>query len=75
MCVYIIGFSFDQLQSNFPIAWIDVEPSSNKAIVRFKEANAASLALGKLTKEFEDGKMIYNGSEIISRLIEGCFLF
>ncbi|KAL5107609.1 Histone-lysine N-methyltransferase E z [Taenia crassiceps] len=61
----------EMLNSSIPLAWIDVDPSGNKAIVRFKESNSAASALEKLTKAFEGGKIVYNESQITARLIEG----
>lgn len=63
------------MNSTVPLAWIDVDPSGNKAIVRFKEPNSAGSALEKLTKAFEGGKIVYNESQITARLIEGDLLF
>ncbi len=60
-----------QLESSPPIAWIDVEPAANKAVVRFKEANSAAGALEKLTKAFDDGKIMYRDSQLTGRLIDG----
>ncbi|VDK38100.1 unnamed protein product [Taenia asiatica] len=61
----------EMLNSSIPLAWIDVDPLGNKAIVRFKEPNSAAPALEKLTKAFEGGKIVYNESQITARLIEG----
>ncbi|VDD83546.1 unnamed protein product [Mesocestoides corti] len=65
----------EKLESSVPIAWIDVEPSANKAIIRFKEPNSASAALEKLTKAFKDGKIMYSGSHITGRVIKGSLPF
>ncbi|KAL5960822.1 Histone-lysine N-methyltransferase E z [Taenia solium] len=65
------GKTDTSLNSSIPLAWIDVDPLGNKAIVRFKEPNSAAPALEKLTKAFEGGKIVYNESQITARLIEG----
>ncbi|MTV28755.1 hypothetical protein FTX61_25755, partial [Nitriliruptoraceae bacterium ZYF776] len=57
----------EMLNSSIPLAWVDVDPSENKAIVRFKEPNSAAAALEKLTKAFEGGKIVYNESQITAR--------
>ncbi|VDM18741.1 unnamed protein product [Hydatigera taeniaeformis] len=65
----------EMLNSTIPVAWIDIDPSGNKAIVRFKEPASAAPALTKLTNAFEGGKIVYNDSEITARLIEGDLRF
>lgn len=48
-----------------------MQPAENKAIVRFKESNSATVALEKLTKVFDDGKIMYKDCHLTGRVIEG----
>ncbi|KAM7542933.1 hypothetical protein Aperf_G00000010129 [Anoplocephala perfoliata] len=61
----------ESVGSQVAIAWVDILPTENKAIVRFKEANTAAKVLDEITKRFEGGKIIYEGSTLSGRCIEG----
>jgi len=61
----------EKLESSIQIAWIDIEPAANKAIVRFKEANIAENALTKLTQAFDDGQITYKDSKLTGRVLTG----
>ncbi|VDN27867.1 unnamed protein product [Dibothriocephalus latus] len=60
-----------KLENSVPIAWVDVDSEQRKAIVRFKEPNTAASALEKLTKAFEDGKIMYKDCHLTGRVISG----
>lgn len=59
------------MNSKVQIGWVDILPTENKAIIRFKEAHAASKVLEELKKE---GKMVYEGHTLSGRCIEGNLL-
>ncbi|VUZ54820.1 unnamed protein product [Hymenolepis diminuta] len=58
----------EKMNSKVQIGWVDILPTENKAIIRFKEAHAASKVLEELKKE---GEIVYEGHTLSGRCIEG----
>nr|CDS27198.1 lupus la ribonucleoprotein putative [Hymenolepis microstoma] len=58
----------EKMNSKVQIGWVDILPTENKAIIRFKEAQTASKVLDELKKQ---GEIVYEGYTLDGRCIEG----
>merc|ERR1712113_181909 len=56
--------------TQYPVAWIDMEPEKNIAIVRFKMAGIATVAWRKIQESFGDAPVTYAGCQLSGRVLE-----
>ncbi|VDP92745.1 unnamed protein product [Echinostoma caproni] len=63
----------DKIGTDMAIAWVDVDPTEGKAIVRFKQPDTAAKAWEKLTKAFEEKPVVYSNCTLTGRVLSGEF--